>query len=320
SESVVRSAHVEPVVQYRLLRRGTDADRRQHAAQCVDGSNRKAHGSVVLQEHQPRRYATAAAPMGDLQRDEHADLQRPRQRAWYADLRCDLERGQLDRAADAVRRAIYVLMLRVRVALSLVLVLSATLLLHAQAGQQPRPADDRDGNRFGASTPADLAVTERGRTLYSSGCAFCHGADARGAQGPDLARSLYVSNDEGGRVLGEFLKAGRPANGMPPFPTLTAGDLGDLSAFLKTRVTAARARPPMDPASIVVGNAMAGAVYFNGAGRCSTCHSPTGDFKGIGAKYNPVVLQGRMINPRVVGGGRGVTVPPPPPATVKVTL
>jgi cytochrome c oxidase cbb3-type subunit III len=204
---------------------------------------------------------------------------------------------------------------------SLVLVFSATLLLHAQAGQQqPRPADDRDGNRFGASTPADPAAIERGRTLYSSGCAFCHGADARGAQGPDLARSLSVTNDEGGRILGEFLKAGRPANGMPPFPTLTAGDLADLSAFLKTRVTAARARPPMDPASIVVGNAMAGAAYFNGAGRCSTCHSPTGDFKGIGAKYNPVVLQGRMINPRVVGGGRGVTVPPPPPATVKVTM
>jgi len=200
-------------------------------------------------------------------------------------------------------------------------VFASTLMLHAQAGQQPpRPPDDRIGNRLGALTPADPAATERGRTLYSSGCAFCHGADARGAQGPDLARSLYVTNDIGGGVLGEFLKTGRPANGMPPFPTLTANDLTDLSAFLKTRVTAAMSRPPMDPASIVVGNATAGAAYFNGAGRCSTCHSPSGDFKGIGAKYNPLVLQGRMINPRVVGGGRGVTVPPPPPATVKVTL
>src|SRR4029079_14805363 len=73
-------------------------------------------------------------------------------------------------------------------------------------------------------------------------------------------------------------------------------------------------------AAILGGCGPAGSAYFNGAGRCSTCHSPTGDFKGIGAKYNPVVLQGRMINPRVVGGGRGVTVPPPPPAMVKVTL
>ena len=200
-------------------------------------------------------------------------------------------------------------------------VFASTLMLRAQAGQQPpRPPDDRLGNRLGALTPADPAAIERGRTLYASACAFCHGADARGAQGPDLARSLYVTNDEGGRVLGEFLKTGRPANGMPPFPMLSASDLTDLSAFLKTRVTAAMSRPPMDPASIVVGNATAGAAYFNGAGRCATCHSPTGDFKGIGAKYNPVVLQGRMINPRVVGGGRGVTVPPPPPATVKVTL
>jgi cytochrome c oxidase cbb3-type subunit III len=202
-----------------------------------------------------------------------------------------------------------------------VFVFASTLMLHAQAGQQPpRPADDRIGNRLGASPPADAAAIERGRTLYSSGCAFCHGADARGAQGPDLARSLFVTNDDGGRVLGEFLKAGRPANGMPAFPTLTSGDLTDLSAFLKTRATAAMSRPPMDPASIVVGDATAGAAYFNGAGRCSSCHSPTGDLKGIGAKYNPVVLQGRMVNPRVVGGGRGVTVPPPPPATVKVTL
>jgi len=201
-------------------------------------------------------------------------------------------------------------------------VLASTLMSFAQGGQQPppRPPGDGIGNRFGASAPADPAALERGRTLYSSGCAFCHGADARGAQGPDLARSLYVTNDDGGRVLGEFLKTGRPANGMPPFPTLAATDLSDLSAFLKTRVAAAMARPPMDPASIVVGDAAAGAAYFNGAGRCSTCHSPTGDFKGLGAKYNPVVLQGRMVNPRVVGGGRGVTVPPPPPATVKVTI
>src|SRR4029079_18590986 len=144
-------------------------------------------------------------------------------------------------------------------------VFASTLGLHAQAGQQPpRPPDDRIGNRLGASPAAEPAATERGRTLYSSGCAFCHGADARGAQGPDLARSLYVTNDEGGRVLGEFLKVGRPANGMPPFPTLAAGDLSDLSAFLKTRVAAAMSRPPMNPASIVVGNATAGAAYFNG--------------------------------------------------------
>ena len=65
----------------------------------------------------------------------------------------------------------------------------------------------------------------------------------------------------------------------------------------------------------------AGQAYFNGAGGCSKCHSPSGDLKGVGAKYNPVVLQGRMINPRVVTGGRrGAPPPRAAPIQVKVTL
>ena len=31
---------------------------------------------------------------------------------------------------------------------------------------------------------------------------------------------------------------------------------------------------------------------------CATCHSPAGDLKGVGAKYDPVALQGRMVYPR----------------------
>ena len=49
----------------------------------------------------------------------------------------------------------------------------------------------------------------------------------------------------------------------------------------------------------------AGETYFNGAGRCSTCHSPTGDLKGIGSRLTPAVIQGRLVLPR--GGG---TYPP----------
>ena len=41
-----------------------------------------------------------------------------------------------------------------------------------------------------------------------------------------------------------------------------------------------------------------GEAYFNGAGRCSTCHSPTGDLKGVGAKYEPATLQQRLLLPR----------------------
>src|SRR4030095_9614774 len=40
-------------------------------------------------------------------------------------------------------------------------------------------------------------------------------------------------------------------------------------------------------------------------GRCSSCHSPTGDLQGVGAKYEPTVLQGRLLMPRGRPGGPG---------------
>jgi mono/diheme cytochrome c family protein len=166
----------------------------------------------------------------------------------------------------------------------------------------------------------DTEAIKRGSGTYRTACAFCHGIDARGAQGPDLARSLSVLNDDSGRELGAFLRVGRPANGMPAFASLTDAEAADLSAFLNSRIAESRTRPPMNPDGIVVGNAAAGQVYFNGAGGCSGCHSPTGDLKGIASRYNAMILQGRMLNPRVVAPGRGQPVPNRTRATVKVTM
>src|SRR5439155_16375032 len=57
---------------------------------------------------------------------------------------------------------------------------------------------------------------------------------------------------------------------------------------------------------VVTGDAKKGEAYFNGAGGCRNCHSPTGDLKGIGARYVPYALQQRWLGPRAGGrGGRG---------------
>ncbi len=46
--------------------------------------------------------------------------------------------------------------------------------------------------------------------------------------------------------------------------------------------------------------------YFNGPGKCNTCHSVTGDLAAIGAKYDPRTLQGALLSGRSAGqGGRG---------------
>jgi mono/diheme cytochrome c family protein len=198
---------------------------------------------------------------------------------------------------------------------AIVFFVAAFALSHAQEVPERGAGPE---TRLGVSAAPDPESVERGATIYASSCAFCHGGDARGAQGPDLTRSLYVLNDEDGQVLGDFLEVGRPATGMPPFPELPEAQLADLAAFLRVRAADGSSRPAMNPASIVVGDPAAGEAYFNGAGGCRTCHSPLGDLEGVGAKYDPVILQGRMVNPRVVTGGRGA--PPAVPVQVKVTL
>jgi cytochrome c oxidase cbb3-type subunit III len=169
----------------------------------------------------------------------------------------------------------------------------------------------------------DAAAVERGQELLASQCGFCHGATARGgASGPDLTRSALVQSDENGKQLGEFLAAGRPDRGMPRFD-LSASQVSDLASFLHSTIRFAADRRLYKILDILVGDARAGEAYFNGAGRCATCHSPTGDLKGVGARYDPAALQGRLLMPR----GRATAPGAPPPAplyteatAIKVTV
>jgi len=146
--------------------------------------------------------------------------------------------------------------------------------------------------------PTDPAAVERGQRLLVQECGFCHGANARGGSGgPDLTRSALVQTDENGKQLGEFLQVGRPDKGMPRFD-LTPAQNADLAAFLHGAIYLNANRRLYKILDILVGDPKAGQAYFNGAGRCSSCHSPSGDLKGIGAKYEPATLQGRLLMPR----------------------
>ena len=162
-------------------------------------------------------------------------------------------------------------------------------------------------------SPFDRASVDRGRELLVARCGFCHGSNARGGQsGPDLTRSAIVQDDENGKQLGPFLRAGRPDRGMPAFD-LSDGQLTDLATFLHATIYLAANRRLYQILDIVTGDSKAGERFFNGAGKCSSCHSVTGDLKGIGAKYDPATLQNRFVMPR---GGRGASPPassgPPP--------
>jgi len=176
--------------------------------------------------------------------------------------------------------------------------------------QQPRarnppaaqPAPEAPPPRRGRQL--DRAAVQRGQQAFGLQCGFCHGADARGGAqgGSDLLRSAIVLEDDKGKQLGAFLKVGLPEKNMPKFD-LSRQQVADIASFLASRVAAASSRG--FKVSIVVGDPKAGEAFFNGAGRCGTCHSVTGDLRAIGAKYDPVTLQGRMVVPRGRGGYPG---------------
>jgi cytochrome c oxidase cbb3-type subunit 3 len=147
-------------------------------------------------------------------------------------------------------------------------------------------------------TPAPYsAAAERGKGIFSSSCSFCHGSEATGTeQAPNLLRSPLVFQDHDGDTLGPFLKDGRPTLGMPAFPTLPPEQVQDMSAFLHARIQQVRGHR-LPETALLVGDSKAGLAYFNGAGKCSTCHSPTGDLAHIAAKNQPLALTTLFLTP-----------------------
>jgi mono/diheme cytochrome c family protein len=164
-------------------------------------------------------------------------------------------------------------------------------------------------------------MVERGRALYGVNCGFCHGSDVRGGEGgPNLLRSALVLNDKNGELITPVVQNGRPDAGMPKL-ALTGEQVSDIAAYVHSfRVggyDASRNAPP----TILVGDAKAGEAYFKS--KCSSCHSPAGDLKGIGSKFQDAkLLQNFFLMP---GGGRGGFGGPPVqsnvlPTTVTVTM
>ena len=140
-----------------------------------------------------------------------------------------------------------------------------------------------------------------GRRTFRQDCSFCHGRNAGGGEsGPDLTRSKLVTADVDGDKIGPVIRNGRPDKGMPPFDR-SDDQIESLVAFIHTQQTKALTktggRKGVDPEDLQTGSAEAGKQYFNGAGGCSTCHSPTGDLAGIASRHQGLELEKRMLYP-----------------------
>jgi mono/diheme cytochrome c family protein len=168
----------------------------------------------------------------------------------------------------------------------------------------------------------DPAAAERGKKIFEPACGFCHGLDARGKSGPDLLRSTLVLHDEKGNQIGPVIRAGRPDRGMPAFAGMTNEQIADISAFLHAGTLAISNRFGYEIKGLLTGDPKQGKAYFNGDGKCATCHSVSGDLAHVATKYQPVELQRRMLVPipNMIDMFMGKKVKPPPPSKVKLTL
>ena len=206
--------------------------------------------------------------------------------------------------------------------ISVVALMAAGVVVAQGPAGQANP-QTRDPAQSPASQPRPQTVTlqsypiaqiQAGELRFTSQCGFCHGRDAAGGEtGPDLTRSELVAEDIRGDRIGPLLRAGRPDQGMPSF-NLSDADRDAIVAFIHDQKTKFEAlgggRRSVDAADLATGDAGAGRRYFNGAGGCSGCHSPTGDLAGIAARYQGLTLLQRMLYPT----GR------PAPARPKVTV
>jgi len=199
--------------------------------------------------------------------------------------------------------------------LGTVIAACAAILCAPQSAAQGPPRPD-----YPEHPPAPPEQVARGEQIFRGNCSFCHGSDARGGEtGPNLVRDQVVLHDQRGELITPIVQNGIPAQGMPKF-ALSATDITDIAAWLHSQPLSDRGAP--STLDILVGNAKEGEAYFNGAGRCTQCHSATGDLAGIGSRYEPKTIQNLIVSG---GGGRGrrrsagAAGPKVPPTTVTVT-
>lgn len=180
-----------------------------------------------------------------------------------------------------------------------------TALVHFLAQPAPGAAEGASGDS------SDLV--KAGNALFHQNCAFCHGRDAMGGEtGPDLTASKLVKGDKTGDQIAAVVREGRPGNKMPAF-NFSNDEIKGLVAFIRYREVTAAAHPGgrrgVAVEDLQTGNVEAGRKFFEGAGGCSSCHSPTGDLAGIASRYEGLKLEERMLYPEGAKSEVTVTLP-----------
>jgi cytochrome c oxidase cbb3-type subunit III len=182
----------------------------------------------------------------------------------------------------------------------------------ALVAQGPPPPQRPGGFVAYPARVVDAAAAARGKTVYGTYCAFCHGSDAHGGDGggPSLLRSLVVLDDQNGELIGPIVKNGQGT--MPKLP-LSDAQISDIAAHLHSFPISSRTGP--STINILVGDVSAGAAYVTA--KCASCHT-TEKLTAFATKLtDDKTMQQMWLMPGSSGRGGAAAIPAPP---VKVTV
>ncbi|HVY95246.1 MAG TPA: c-type cytochrome [Bryobacteraceae bacterium] len=154
---------------------------------------------------------------------------------------------------------------------------------------------------------ASQDVLIRGKALYNSTCASCHAADMRGVagKGNNLLRSGTVLSDKQGELIAANVAKHNPKiNLVETDNTAISEYLHSVEATMGPQGSPPGRNPMGIELNVLVGDAKAGEAYF--AKACASCHSVTGDLKGIASKYaDAKALQNGWFDGVLPVAGRG---------------
>jgi cytochrome c oxidase cbb3-type subunit 3 len=189
----------------------------------------------------------------------------------------------------------------------------------APAGRGAAPAGRQGGAQGGGARRggftqftrelASQDVLVRGKSLYEAQCASCHMSDLRGGSGPNLLRSGVALADQHGELVGAAVAKHTPAL------TPVQADVVAIAEYMHSihATMGGQGSPPGRGAAsselnVLVGDAKAGEAQF--ATLCASCHSVSGNLKGIGSKFADArALQNGWVSGSSAtfggGGGRG---------------
>jgi mono/diheme cytochrome c family protein len=106
----------------------------------------------------------------------------------------------------------------------------AALALAVAAGEMSHPSQRASSvGGDGIASPRSDTLEQKGHTLFLLNCAHCHGADARGDEGPDL-HGLTKSDSR----IASLIKNGKKGE-MPKFASkLSESEVQALVAFVRS--------------------------------------------------------------------------------------